>query len=67
MIFRKISQVSKQFSRQIHIHKEIINGSKPGQIIIAHGMLGSLGNWSSLSRRIGELYDSFVRKRRGRF
>lgn len=44
----------KQFSRHIHINKEIIKGDVPGQIIIAHGMLGSLSNWSSLSRRIAK-------------
>ena len=43
MIFRTISHISKQFSRQIHINKEVVKGSKPGQIVIAHGMLGSLG------------------------
>ena len=42
------------FTRSIHIHKEIIKGEKPGAIIIAHGMLGSSGNWSSLSRRIAK-------------
>merc|ERR1712001_782303 len=54
MIFRSISHVSKRFSRQIHINKEVVKGSKSGQIVIAHGMLGSLGNWSSLSRRIAQ-------------
>ena len=57
MIFREIvrrqSVCVKRFSRQIHIHREIIKGSN-GQIIIAHGMLGSLSNWSSLSRRIAK-------------
>ena len=43
MIFRTISHISKRFSRQIHINKEVVKGSKPGQIVIAHGMLGSLG------------------------
>ena len=54
MIFRRISSICKPLQRQIHIHKEVIQGSKPGQIIIAHGMLGSSGNWSSLSRRIAK-------------
>lgn len=55
MIFRTIFHTTmKQFSRHIHINKEIIKGDVPGQIIIAHGMLGSLSNWSSLSRRIAK-------------
>lgn len=48
----RFSNVWKTFQRSIHIHKEVLEGSKPGQIIIAHGMLGSSSNWSSLSRRI---------------
>jgi pimeloyl-ACP methyl ester carboxylesterase len=50
-----------QIIRQIHINKEVILGSKNQEnggdhssIIIAHGMLGSLANWSSLSRRIAK-------------
>ena len=54
MILKQISHISKTFSRSLHIHKEVIKGTKPGQIIIAHGMLGSSGNWSSLSRRIAK-------------
>ena len=54
MIFRRINQLTKTLSRSIHIHKEVIKGEKSGQIIIAHGMLGSASNWSSLSRRIAK-------------
>ena len=54
MLFSRIPKhILKQISRNIHIHKDVINGSN-GQIIIAHGMLGSSGNWSSLSRRIAK-------------
>jgi len=52
MILRQFPKTLKLLSRSIHIHKDIIKGEKPGLIIIAHGMLGSSGNWSSLSRRI---------------
>lgn len=53
LILRTIRNFPCQLSRSIHIHKEVIGGQN-GQIIIAHGMLGSLGNWSSLSRRIAQ-------------
>ena len=53
MILRQITKVLQIHStRSIHIHSETIRGEKPGAIVIAHGMLGSSGNWSSLSRRI---------------
>ena len=52
-ILQTIRNASLQFSRSIHIHKDVISGQN-GQIIIAHGMLGSSGNWSSLSRRIAQ-------------
>jgi len=53
LILRTIRNFPCQLSRSIHIHKEVIGGQN-GQIIIAHGMLGSSGNWSSLSRRIAQ-------------
>ena len=54
MLFtRNTRHILTIFSRNIHIHKEVIPGSN-GQIVIAHGMLGSSGNWSSLSRRIAK-------------
>ena len=54
MLFSRISKrLGIQISRNIHIHKDVISGSN-GQIVIAHGMLGSSGNWSSLSRRIAK-------------
>lgn len=49
-----LKTLTLNFTRSIHIHKEMIKGEKPGAIIIAHGMLGSSGNWSSLSRRIAK-------------
>lgn len=52
ILSRRFSNVWKTFQRSIHIHKEVLKGDQPGQIVIAHGMLGSSSNWSSLSRRI---------------
>lgn len=53
MVLRKMPPyLGRLLVRQIHINKEIIKGKTKDEIIIAHGMLGSLANWSSLSKRI---------------